>query len=447
MVTGIIGRKVGMTQIFDADGTVHPATVIKAGPCVVVQAKNAQTDGYEAVQLGLVEETPGQGRQADGRALQEGQRAADARAPRGRSSPPGGEAPKVGDQVLASIFANGERVDVIGTGRGKGFQGVVKRHHFAGGAATHGSMFHRAPGSIGASSFPSRVVKGMRAAGRMGGGRVTIHNLKVLRVDPENHLLIVEGGIPGAPTELRDRPQGGHGQEAQGRAGREAEEGQEVGTLGDAAMQTMQLMSSTARTRRSARVDVRDEVFGGRVNADLIWESVVHANAAERRGTHATKNRALVSGSGKKPWRQKGTGRARVGRSANPLWRHGGTVFGPQPRSYDFKLPKKVERGALRAALAEKMQDGALVVVDALTRGRGQDEGGGRDAEAARRRPARRCSSTWRSTRSCRGRCATSPAWRSCRARRVTARDVDRTPRARGGDARRAREAAGGRSA
>src|ERR1700716_1702294 len=108
-------------------------------------------------------------------------------------------------------------------------------------------------------------------------------------------------------------------------------------------------------------VDVNDEVFGGRVNTDLMWESVVHANAAERRGTHATKNRALVSGSGKKPWRQKGTGRARVGSIRNPLWRHGGTVFGPQPRSYDFALPKKVRRGALRAALADKLQEGDLI--------------------------------------------------------------------------------------
>jgi large subunit ribosomal protein L4 len=114
-------------------------------------------------------------------------------------------------------------------------------------------------------------------------------------------------------------------------------------------------------------VELRDDVFGGRVNTGLIWESVVHANAAERRGTHATKNRALVSGSGKKPWRQKGTGRARVGSSRTPLWRHGGTVFGPQPRSYDFKLSKKVERGALRAALATKVKDGALVVVDTLS--------------------------------------------------------------------------------
>src|SRR5438067_3444117 len=129
----------------------------------------------------------------------------------------------------------------------------------------------------------------------------------------------------------------------------------------------MQLDVVNNENQKVGSVDVNDDVFGGRVNTDLLWESVVHANAAERRGTHATKNRALVSGSGKKPWRQKGTGRARVGSSRTPLWRHGGTVFGPQPRSYDFRLPKKVERGALRAALAEKVQAGQLVVVDALT--------------------------------------------------------------------------------
>ena len=122
-----------------------------------------------------------------------------------------------------------------------------------------------------------------------------------------------------------------------------------------------------SQNKKVGAVDVRDDVFGGRVNTDLIWESVVHANAAKRRGTHATKNRALVSGSGKKPWRQKGTGRARVGSIRTPLWRHGGTVFGPQPRSYDFRISKRAERGALRAALAQKMADGALVVVDELT--------------------------------------------------------------------------------
>src|SRR5919205_1002864 len=129
----------------------------------------------------------------------------------------------------------------------------------------------------------------------------------------------------------------------------------------------MQLDVVNHSNQKVGSVDVSDEVFGGRINADLMWESVVHANAAKRRGTHQTKNRANVSGSGKKPWRQKGTGRARVGEIRNPLWRHGGTVFGPQPRSYDFKLPKKVERGALRAALAQKMKDGAMIVVDTLS--------------------------------------------------------------------------------
>jgi large subunit ribosomal protein L3 len=199
MVTGIIGRKVGMTQIFDADGTVHPATVIKAGPCVVVQAKNAQTDGYEAVQLGLVEERPAKvGKPLAGHYKKAG--VPPTRVRREVKLVSGVDVPKLGEQVLASMFEIGERVDVVGTGRGKGFQGVVKRHHFAGGAASHGSMFHRAPGSIGASSFPSRVIKGMRMGGRMGGATTTVHNLKVLRVDAENHLLIVEGGIPGAPT-------------------------------------------------------------------------------------------------------------------------------------------------------------------------------------------------------------------------------------------------------
>ena len=119
--------------------------------------------------------------------------------------------------------------------------------------------------------------------------------------------------------------------------------------------------------KKVGSVEVSDAVFGGRVKTDLIHESVVRANAAERRGTHATKTRALVSGSGKKPWRQKGTGRARVGEIRNPLWRKGGTVFGPQPRSYEYQLPKKVEKGALRAALAAKIQGGGLIVVDALS--------------------------------------------------------------------------------
>jgi large subunit ribosomal protein L4 len=129
----------------------------------------------------------------------------------------------------------------------------------------------------------------------------------------------------------------------------------------------MQIDIVNQQNEKVGSLDLRDEVFGGRVKTDLIHESVVHANAADRRGTHATKSRGMVSGTGKKPWRQKGTGRAQVGEARNPLWRHGGTVFGPQPRSYDYKVPLKVEKGALRAALTQKLKDGAVIVVDALT--------------------------------------------------------------------------------
>jgi large subunit ribosomal protein L3 len=199
MLTGIIGRKVGMTQVFTKEGLSVPGTVIKAGPCVVVQAKTAATDGYEAVQIGFVEEKPAKVRKPlAGHYKKAG--VPPTRVRREVQLAKGAEAPKAGDQVLVNgVFADGDRVDVIGISRGKGFQGVMRRHHFAGGAATHGSMFHRAPGSIGASSFPSRVVKGMRAAGRMGGDRVTTRNLKVVQIDTDNNLLVLRGAVPGAP--------------------------------------------------------------------------------------------------------------------------------------------------------------------------------------------------------------------------------------------------------
>lgn len=198
MVTGIIGKKVGMTQLFGPDGTVQPVTVIKAGPCVVVQAKTATKDGYESVQIGLVEDRPARvAKPVAGTYKKAG--VPPTRVRREVRLAKGAEQPKPGDQVLvASVFKGGDRVDVIGRSRGHGFQGVVKRHHFRGGAATHGSMFHRAPGSIGASSYPSRVVKGMRAAGHMGDERVTTLNLRVERVDGDDHLLMLRGAVPGA---------------------------------------------------------------------------------------------------------------------------------------------------------------------------------------------------------------------------------------------------------
>ena len=187
-----------MTQVFETDGTVVPATIIKAGPCVVVQAKTVQTDGYEAVQIGLVEAPAKATKAIVGHFKKAG--TPPTRVIREVKLKAGGDAAKAGEQVLVSIFNAGDRVDVIATSRGRGFQGVVKRHHFAGGAATHGSMFHRAPGSIGASSFPSRVVKGMRAAGRMGADRVTTRNIKVVSIDADNHLLVLRGAVPGAPN-------------------------------------------------------------------------------------------------------------------------------------------------------------------------------------------------------------------------------------------------------
>jgi large subunit ribosomal protein L3 len=197
MVTGIIGRKVGMTQVFGADGVVTPVTVLKAGPCVVVQAKSVAKDGYEAVQLGLVEDRPAKVTKALAGHYAKAQ-VPPTRVRREVKVAKGATAPAAGEQVVCSIFAAGDTVDVIGTSKGKGFQGVIKRHHFGGGAATHGSMFHRAPGGIGASSFPSRVVRGKRFPGHMGADRVTTRNLKIVRVDADQHLLLVEGAVPGA---------------------------------------------------------------------------------------------------------------------------------------------------------------------------------------------------------------------------------------------------------
>lgn len=199
MVTGIIGKKVGMTQVFGADGVVTPVTVIKAGPCVVVQAKTAAKDGYEAVQLGLVEDKPAKANKALGGHYKKAN-VPPTRVRREVQLAKGSEPVAAGTEVVASsLFKDGETVDVIATSRGRGFQGVIKRHHFGGGAATHGSMFHRAPGGIGASSFPSRVVRGKRFPGHMGADRVTQRNLKIVRIDAENNLVLVRGAIPGAP--------------------------------------------------------------------------------------------------------------------------------------------------------------------------------------------------------------------------------------------------------
>src|SRR6187549_136989 len=194
---GILGKKLGMTQIFTADGATVQVTVVQAGPCIVTALRTAELDGYEAVQLGFVEAKPPR----HVTKAQQGNFKKIGAAPMRKLAEfklDEGETVAAGDQVKVSIFKESDFVDVVGTSKGKGFQGVVKRHGFRGGRATHGSMFHRAPGSIGASSFPSRVYPGMRAAGRMGGVRNTAKNLMVVSVDAEKNLVLVRGAVPGA---------------------------------------------------------------------------------------------------------------------------------------------------------------------------------------------------------------------------------------------------------
>src|ERR1700716_3215749 len=197
MTPGILGKKIGMTQVFRADGQVVPVTLLKAGPCVVVQRKTPTTDGYDAVQLGLVEFAKAS-RTIKPLAGHLKKAAADGvKFLRELRMRPGDDDLKQGDRVLVDQFKPADKVDVIGVSKGRGFASVIKRHHFKGGPGSHGSMFHRAPGSIGASSFPSRVVPGMRMGGHMGHGQVTVRNLEVIDVDTEDNVLAVKGAVPG----------------------------------------------------------------------------------------------------------------------------------------------------------------------------------------------------------------------------------------------------------
>lgn len=200
MVKGILGKKIGMSETYGPAGERIPVTLLQAGPCVVVQRKTAARDGYESAQIGLVEFTkPGRLSRAE-RVRFEKHNLAPCKLLREVAVAPAAEGvaeAAVGDQVLVEMFQEREFVDVEGVSKGRGFAGVVKRHHFGGGAATHGSMFHRAPGSIGASAFPSRVLKGMRAAGHMGQAQVTVRNLQIVTVDADENLLAVRGAVPG----------------------------------------------------------------------------------------------------------------------------------------------------------------------------------------------------------------------------------------------------------
>jgi large subunit ribosomal protein L3 len=197
MSPGILGKKIGMSQVFRPDGQAVPVTLLKAGPCMVVQRKTPTADGYDAVQLGLMEFVKPRriNKPATGHLKKAG--VDGAKFLREFHLRPGDDDFKPGDQVLADQFKPKDMVDVIGISKGRGFAGVVKRHHFRGGEGSHGSMFHRAPGSIGASSFPSRVLPGMRMGGHMGNARVTVRNLEVIDVVTEDNVLVIKGAVPG----------------------------------------------------------------------------------------------------------------------------------------------------------------------------------------------------------------------------------------------------------
>ncbi len=200
MTTGILGKKLGMTQVFDADGKAIPVTVIEAGPCTVIQRKTAQNDGYDAVQIGFLQmDARHAGKPMLGHFQKAGKGAFRALQ---EIRLEGSDPLETGSEIKVDIFKEGDVVDVMGHTKGRGFAGVVKRWHFRGGRATHGSMFHRAPGSIGASAYPSRVIKNMKMGGHMGNERVTTLNLRVVGVQPEKNLLLVRGAVPGAKNSL-----------------------------------------------------------------------------------------------------------------------------------------------------------------------------------------------------------------------------------------------------
>ena len=292
----ILAKKLGMTQVFQKDGSVARVTVLEAGPCPVTAIRTPERDGYEAVQLAfgpskekhLTKAELGHLKKADAPPMRHVVEFRDE----------AGEL-QLGGTVTVEAFEAGARVKISGISKGKGFQGTIKRHNFASGPKSHGSHNVRAPGSIGASAWPARVMKGIRGPGQMGNKRVTQKGLEIVRVDAKENLLLRAG--LGARSPRRD---------------------------GGGAHRCLTLPCS-ARRRRPKKVKLDDAAFGARFAGSLVHQSVRAEQAARRRGTAATKTRGMVSGGGAKPWRQKGTGRARAGSSRSPSGPAGAPCSGP----------------------------------------------------------------------------------------------------------------------
>ena len=320
-----------MTQLFLEDGRVERVTVLEAGPCPVTR------DPHEG---------PRRVRGPAARVRRQRRRSTSPSPEIGHLKKAGAPAMRhlvefrdeagewqVGDTVTVETFEVGQKLKIAGTSKGKGFQGTIKRHKFASGPKSHGSHNVRAPGSIGASAWPARVMKGIRGPGQMGNERVTQKGLEGRSASSASDNLLhgprLRARAP-ATAWWRSAPWPSHRQEPQ----------------------------------RQARSSLDDAAFAAKFNGPLVHETVRAELAARRQGTHATKTRGMVRGGGAKPWRQKGTGRARAGSSRSPIWTGGGTVFGPSPRHYTFKVNRKERRAAFRSALSIHAERGSLAVFD-----------------------------------------------------------------------------------
>ena len=333
---GLLGTKLGMTQTWDENNRIVPVTVIAAGTNVVTQVRTPEKDGYNAIQIGFGE--------IDGSKVTKpsaghfGKAGVTPRRHVAEIRTTDAPSYEVGQELGPDLFAAGQEVDVTGTSKGKGYAGVMKLHGFHGVGASHGAhRNHRKPGSIGACATPGRVFKGTRMAGRMGSDTVTTQNVTVHAVDVEKGLILLKGAVPGPKGGARHDPHG-----------REEHPG------------------GRRMTAKTVKVDLPAEIFDTQTNIPLIHQVVVAQQAAARQGTHATKTRGEVRGGGRKPYKQKGTGRARQGSTRAPQFAGGGVVHGPQPRDYDQRTPKKMKAAALRGALSDRARAGRIHVVESL---------------------------------------------------------------------------------
>ena len=346
MAIGLVGRKAGMTRVFTEDGESIPVTVIEVEPNRVTQVKTVESDGYNALQMTTGSRRasrvtrPMAGHFAKA-GVEAGRRSWEVRVEEAEL-----DGVETGKEYGVDVFEDGQYVDASGTTIGKGFAGAVKRHNFRTQDATHGnSLAHRAPGSIGQNQTPGRVFKGKKMAGHMGNKRRTTHNLQVVRVDAERNLLLIRGAVPGSKgADVMIKPA--------------------IKRLNSGELMTMQVAMQNAAGADGGTIDLSDKAFAATYNETLVHQAVTAYMAAARAGTKANKTRSDVSGGGAKPFRQKGTGRARAGTTRSPIWRGGGVTFAARPRNYEQKLNKKMYRAAMRSIFSELLRQERLVVME-----------------------------------------------------------------------------------